>query len=241
MQASSVYSIQPTFGPLSQGLIDSERAITPLLDLGLSESNSQGAYVYVVDLPNSMARLAVWSGLSIGSSIPLEFEGRQASTHFSRTTPLVLQEGAWKHRAFESLPEFQSSRFEGVISIPLLDSGRMIGLFNVCRARPMALRGREFSFLLSLGGPIGALLAASFARWTLEREVEKLTQQLADRKLLERAKGLIQSRFDWTEEQAYFCLRNLSRRRRTHMRHIAQEVITTNASGITERDGRYEA
>ena len=52
-----------------------------------------------------------------------------------------------------------------------------------------------------------------------------LNRRLADRKLLERAKGLLQTRFRWTEEQAYLHLRNISRRRRTPMREIAQEVI----------------
>jgi AmiR/NasT family two-component response regulator len=36
---------------------------------------------------------------------------------------------------------------------------------------------------------------------------------------------LIQARFQWSEEQAYLHLRNLSRRRRTPLREIALEVI----------------
>lgn len=43
--------------------------------------------------------------------------------------------------------------------------------------------------------------------------------------MLERAKGLIQAQFEWSEEQAYLHLRNLSRRRRTPLREIATEVI----------------
>ena len=98
-------------------------------------------------------------------------------------------------------------------------------MIHVCRARRMALQARELAFLLGLSVPIGALLGAVAAKSNLEREVEKLTRQLADRGVMERAKGLIQARLGWTEEQAYFSIRNLSRRRRIPMREIAWEVI----------------
>jgi AmiR/NasT family two-component response regulator len=90
---------------------------------------------------------------------------------------------------------------------------------------------------MSLSVPIAGLLAASEARLGLTQEVERLARQLLDRKVLDRAKGLIQSRFDWTEEQAYFCLRNISRRTRTPMRQVAQEVIESGASVIAAAGG----
>ena len=90
---------------------------------------------------------------------------------------------------------------------------------------------------MSLSVPIAGLVAASQARLGLAVEVAKLAQQLSDRKILDRAKGLLQARFDWTEEQAYFCIRNLSRRKRIPMRDIAQEIIATGASGIAAEAG----
>jgi len=236
MQASLYHPFQPSlYQSYPERSPDTNySAIAPLLDLGLTESNAQGAYLWAVDRANSAAKLVLWSGLSpIAATLPLELEGTSVKWLFSRTTPLVLQEQAWDHTSLKMLPEFRKNQFEGVISIPLLEAGQTIGLLNVCRAEDVGLKPREFSFLLSLGVPIGALLAASTARAALQREVEKLTQQLADRKLLERAKGLIQSRFEWTEEQAYLCIRNLSRRTRTPMRRIAEEVITSAASVIS--------
>ena len=84
----------------------------------------------------------------------------------------------------EVLPEFQRNRFEGVVSNPVLDSGHLIGQFNVCRSEPIAFKASQFSALLSLTVPIAALLAAA-VRDGLEREIEKLTQPLVDRKLFE--------------------------------------------------------
>ena len=49
--------------------------------------------------------------------------------------------------------------------------------------------------------------------------------QLEDRKLVERAKGIIQKKYNTTEEDAYFRLRNQSRRLRRSMRELAEAVI----------------
>ena len=220
----------------------SPTSLNPLLDLAVAESQSQGAYLYRVDLPESRAALVAWSGVSpVAAAVPLEFHGPAVPAHFARTAPQVLHEGAWQHPAFKPLPEFRRNRFEGVFSIPLLDAGRVVGLLHVCRAQRSPVRPNDLAFLLSLAVPIGALLAATAAQAALEREVERLNRELAGRKLLERAKGLLQARFSWTEEQAYFCLRNLSRRRRTPLAQVAEEVIATSAAGITGQEARRVA
>jgi AmiR/NasT family two-component response regulator len=59
----------------------------------------------------------------------------------------------------------------------------------------------------------------------LRREIEKLTQKLAARRILERAKGILQAEFGWTEEEAYLRIRRLSRQNRIPMREIAIAVI----------------
>ena len=240
MQATVIRKSEDPSQTSSQSIFAGENhaAVGPLLDLALTEVHAQGVYLYHFDRQNSGARLVAWSGLSpTAAAGTLEVYGAKVRPHLARSTPLALQDDAWRHQAFADFPEFRAHRFEGVVSLPLLEAGFLVGMLNVCRSRRLGLPPRDFAFLLSLSVPIGALLAASAARLTLELEVERLSRQLADRKLMERAKGLIQSRFEWTEEQAYFCLRNRSRRRRAPMREIAQEVIATAAAVITREEG----
>ena len=52
-----------------------------------------------------------------------------------------------------------------------------------------------------------------------------IQRQLEDRKLVERAKGIIQQKYKTTEEDAYFRLRNQSRRLRRPMRELAEAII----------------
>jgi AmiR/NasT family two-component response regulator len=56
-------------------------------------------------------------------------------------------------------------------------------------------------------------------------ERDSLRQKLVERKLVERAKGILQQRRKLSEEQAYLLLRNNSRRRRMPMVNLAKEII----------------
>jgi hypothetical protein len=211
--------------PHSQG---GHPAIAPLLDLALSETHSQGAYVYWFDPTETRARILLWEGPAPSiEAAPqaLEARGAEIRNHFARTTPIVLHQAAQADPRFQVFPEIGKNRFEGIVSIPLLDGGAAVGLMNVCRSRAVPLQARDLAFLLGLSVPIGGLVASSMARAALQREVDKLTRQLADRKLLERAKGLLQSSHNLTEEDAYFAIRNASRRRRVPMRKVAEQVI----------------
>jgi hypothetical protein len=194
-------------------------AIVPLLDLALAQTNGQGAYIYRFAPGEPFARLAAWAGLAPADSDwqSLKTPGR----NLERATAVVLHERAWSDWRFENLPEFRKNRFPGVVSIPLQDAGEVVGMANFCRSRPVALPPRELSFLLSLSLPLGALLNGEAVRERLERA----TQLLADRKLLARAKGLLQASLGWSEEEAYLHIRRLSRQQRTPMREIAREVI----------------
>ena len=205
---------------------ESNPAMAALLGLAVDETQAQGAYVYSFDPLAATASLICWAGLPVSDEpLAIGASGDAAKAHFGRSAPLVLHEKAWSDARFAALPEFDRHRFEGVASLPLLESGAVIGLLNVCRSHRAGLQGSALSFLLSLSVPVSALVAGEAARAGLRRAIDNLNRRLADRKLLERAKGLLQTRFQWSEEHAYLHLRNISRRRRTPLREIAAEVM----------------
>ena len=75
-----------------------------------------------------------------------------------------------------------------------------------------------------MGGAIdGARLRDENAR--LQEETLLMKQQLETRKIVERAKGILQHRLRLTEEEAYLRLRNESRRQRRSMRELAEAII----------------
>ena len=65
-------------------------------------------------------------------------------------------------------------------------------------------------------------------RTRLESENARLLDRLETRKVVERAKGIMQHKLGITEEDAYLKLRNESRRLRRPMRDLADAVILSD-------------
>jgi len=202
-------------------------SIHPLLELGLAQSNSQGAYLYRLDRDPDGLELIAWSGRAVSDieSFDVELRPQSADWHRENLTSVILDRDAWSDWRFERFPEFLRNHFPVAVSVPLIDQGGVVGIVNFCRVAPSPWQSRETAFLRSLSLPLGALLTHSATRVKLESEVEELSRKLADRKLLDRAKGLLQARHQWTEEQAYLQIRLASRQRRVPMRDVAREII----------------
>jgi uroporphyrinogen-III synthase len=78
----------------------------------------------------------------------------------------------------------------------------------------------------------GEQLGVAISKSLLEEEKERLLEEtvemkrvLETRKLVERAKGILQRQRGITEEEAYLHLRNQSRRMRRPMRDLAEAII----------------
>lgn len=77
--------------------------------------------------------------------------------------------------------------------------------------------------------------AAGLAVWAayeitrLRSELKSVAARLASRKVVERAKGVLQADRGLSEETAYEYLRKLSRQRRTPLAEIAQEIVSNSS------------
>ncbi len=240
MSATAIRVVeQPEQPGRSSAPPEESSAIEPLLDLAILQANSRSAYVYRFDRENVRARLVAFAGPApdrINQPSGAELPARIAAWHWNRRTPLVLHGNVAADWRFHGFPEFEGGGFDGVVSLPLLDSGEAVGLANFCRSGETPVGTSALSILLSLSLPLGALLAAS----TLRRQLHKATQDLADRKLVERAKGLLQARYHWNEERAYLRLRLLSRRSRVPMREIARQLLEFGPEQFNEGAVRHE-
>ncbi len=117
---------------------------------------------------------------------------------------------------FEKFPEVLQYRLKRLIVVPLRTENDIFGLLTLGRVADAG-----FDLLaVEVAQRAGRLLTA-----VLERN--SLQQKLLERKLVERAKGILQQRRRLSEEQAYLLLRNNSRRRRIPMVNLAKEIIET--------------
>lgn len=84
--------------------------------------------------------------------------------------------------------------------------------------------------------PAIELAVSRFAEMTeLEREVADLGERLATRKLIERAKGILQTRHAMTEPEAFTWMQRTAMDRRTTMKRVA-EVVLESLEGDEKQD-----
>jgi uroporphyrinogen-III synthase len=123
---------------------------------------------------------------------------------------------------FNQLPE---DRFEAFLSVPILSRGRLVGAINLQNRRPHVYTRRESSLITTIGFLVGAEI--EMAR--LETENSQLAGLLETRKLVERAKGILQRDLHISEEQAYVMLQRESQQRRRSMKEIADAIILSDS------------
>jgi uroporphyrinogen-III synthase len=125
-------------------------------------------------------------------------------------------------KLFNELPE---DRFEAFLSVPLVSRGRLVGVLNLQNRAPHRYDDCEIGLISTLGFLVGAEI--ELAR--LEGENSLLAERLATRKLVERAKGILQSELMISEPEAYLMLQRQSQQRRRPMKEIAEAIVLSYA------------
>src|SRR5439155_14291513 len=78
---------------------------------------------------------------------------------------------------------------------------------------------------IQLVATIGFLVGAEIALARLESENTQLSERLETRKLVDRAKGVLQRDLGISEEEAYLTIQRQSRQRRRPKREIAEAIL----------------
>jgi signal transduction protein with GAF and PtsI domain len=130
-----------------------------------------------------------------------------------------------RFKRFQALVE---DTYEAFLSVPLVSGGEIIGVINVHHRQPHDHTADEISLLTFVGEQMGGAISKSVLAETNARLLEEtleMKRQLETRKVVERAKGILQQRYSLTEEEAYLRLRNESRRLRRPMKDLAEAII----------------
>lgn len=141
---------------------------------------------------------------------------------------VALSSKAASDKRFKTFPSLVEDTFEAFLSVPLVSGGETIGVINAHHKTPHTHTPEQVALLSFMGEQMGGAIA----RWRVMDENTRLQEQALDirrqleaRKLVERAKGILQAKFNLTEEQAYLRLRGESRRLRRRMRDLAEAII----------------
>jgi uroporphyrinogen-III synthase len=141
---------------------------------------------------------------------------------------VALSSSASADTRFKRFPGLVEDTYDAFLSVPLISAGEMVGVINVHHKESHQHSPEEIGLVTFIGEQMGGAIARTLLgeenRRLLE-ETQEMKRQLETRKLVERAKGILQHKYNVTEEEAYLRLRNESRRLRRPMKDLAEAII----------------
>jgi uroporphyrinogen-III synthase len=138
--------------------------------------------------------------------------------------PVAIPRHASRDPRFRTFQELPEDGYEAFLSVPVLCRGRLVGVINLQHRKPHVYTQRQMNLISGIGFLVGAEI--EMAR--LESENASLLEQLETRKLVERAKGIVQRDLALTEEQAYLALQRQSRQLRKSLKEVAQAIVLSD-------------
>ena len=135
--------------------------------------------------------------------------------------PVAITRNAAGDPRFQFFNELPEDEFEAFLSVPILCRDRVVGVINVQHRLAHVYKPRQIRLISTVGFLAGALI--ELAR--LESENLQLAEELETRKLVERAKGILQRDLKLSEEESYLTLQRESRQRRKPMKDVAEAIL----------------
>ncbi|MGQ9633544.1 MAG: GAF domain-containing protein [Bryobacteraceae bacterium] len=223
-------------GPLHRisAIVSSDRSLdeilTELVSVAVEGTDSDACLVYLLDQETGevVLRASQLPHAKELGEVRLKLGEGVAGWVAAHSSVMSLPAYAWKDLRFKALAMLEEDTFEALLSAPLVAEGRVVGVINIHHREPRQHTAEELAFVEFLGQQIGGALERARLREQnarLQEEARQIKQQLETRKLVERAKGILQKRLKLSEEDAYLWLRNESRRQRRSMRELAEIII----------------
>jgi uroporphyrinogen-III synthase len=138
--------------------------------------------------------------------------------------PVAVGSHAFKDPRFQTFNELPEDRYEAFLSVPVLSRGKLVGVINLQHRQPHEHTRQDIQLISTIGFLVGAEI--EMAR--LEVENTQLSERLETRKLVERAKGILQRDLTITEEDAYLTIQRQSRQRRKSKKEIAEAIVLSD-------------
>ena len=135
--------------------------------------------------------------------------------------PVAVATRAFEDPRFQTFNELPEDRYEAFLSVPVLSRGKLVGVINLQHRQPHNHSRREMQLISTIGFLVGAEIETA----RLEFENTQLSERLETRKILDRAKGILQRDLGLTEEEAYLTIQRQSRQRRKSKKEIAEAII----------------
>ena len=200
------------------------QVLARVVDFASGLVRSDSCFVYVLEDGELVLRASKNPHVEVVDRLKLHMGQGITGWVAEHREPVAVAEHASHDPRFTFFNELPEDRYEAFLSVPLLSRGRLVGVINLQHRQPHVHSGEEIRTIATIGFLVGAEI--EMAR--LECENSNLYQLLETRKLVERAKGILQRDLALSEEQAYLTLQRQARQNRKPLKDIAEAVVLSD-------------
>ena len=134
---------------------------------------------------------------------------------------VVLRKNAYKDIRFKFVRELPEDLYEAFLSVPIVDREGVVGVVNFQNKKSFNFTNQQTELIKSVVG----IIAAAFENIMLSRKVNSLESRLLERKIVEKAKGLLMKEKNMNESDAYTLIREEAMKKRKSIREIAEAIV----------------
>lgn len=134
---------------------------------------------------------------------------------------VVLKREAYKDKRFKAFDELPEDRYEAFLSVPIVNRDGVVGVVNLQHRQAYDFTKDEVTMVET----VVKIIASAFQSVVLQRQVDSLQAKLEERKLIERAKGLMMKKEKYSEKKAYDTIRQEAMKKRKSMKEIAEAIV----------------
>src|SRR5260370_30126249 len=192
------------------------QALDRVLDFAVEVVKCDSCFIYVLEDEDLVLRSSKNPHQELLDRLKLRIGRGITGWVAEHREPVAVFREAFKDPRFLRFNELPEGRYEAFLSVPLLSRGRLVGVMNLQHRDPHVYSPRDIRLLSTMGFLAGAEIEVA----RLENENSDLSQQLETRKLVERAKGILQRELGLTAEQSYLTFHRQTRQQPQTLNHI---------------------
>jgi len=156
----------------------------------------------------------------LGKIILKEGEGITGWVAENKKT-VAIKEKAYLDPRFKFFKELPEDRYEAFLSVPIIDKQGLVGVINLQNKKPKVFLKKEKQMIEIFA----SIIASGLRKVILQEKLGLLEEKLEERKIVEKAKGILMKKESLTEEEAYKKMQKEAMKKRKKLKKIAEAVI----------------
>jgi len=134
---------------------------------------------------------------------------------------VAIKEKAYLDPRFKFFKELPEDRYEAFLSVPIIDKQGLVGVINLQNKKPKVFSKKEKQMVEIFA----SVIASGLRKVILQEKLGFLEEKLEERKIVEKAKGILMKKENLTEEEAYKRMQKEAMKKRKRLKEIAEAVI----------------